>query len=508
MKRTLALMTVVCLAFSALLLFSCEQPEMDDSIEPHEKFFDQMIRDGEQNVSLTEAISYYVGAMIDPVGLTNDTVCLRVQGGSTVEGSVGGFDKQACDILTTGKCPLGVFFQSVCDLSPNTAYELVLDDLVMADGSTLSETITFTTGDTPPGYTPSPCPLLVTGNTLDPAQGISGNLTTEVHDLDIVAAGIETGPPYSDYRNLTRPRYIALLKIYPVMPYDLSSTVQWLYLRINGADLQVELPPTNISAGKSLVLYIAENGSTYYALDTADGTTDMSSGECDSAGSGCPAYTPDQAYLSANLAAGSSADLAPLKIQNDDLNQKGGLNGGVLDGVVPPVTTFSIYLIQSRAPYYGWDQLNNSASFEVSYWTGGTYSAVNPSYPRDYSPFVMGHIRTGDSFEEIEASSIPTYDSWLLLYIENKDASSFSLAPYPTVEVTDEGEITSISLPAENIPAGEALPLYVDKNGRTFYAFEDGGDHTLDLEANMCDGSTTCPTMDPVTSMTEHPAAP
>ncbi len=160
MKKTPALPILVFLAL-AFFLPACQQPEMDDSIDPHEQYFDNMVHDGDQNVSIKKAITYYVGEKIDPASLDNSSLYLREQAGSTVRGSVDGFQFTDCVTSPLG-CPLGVSFLSgggpICDLTPNTVYELVIDNLVLDDGSTLSKTITFTTGNAPPGYVPSPCP--------------------------------------------------------------------------------------------------------------------------------------------------------------------------------------------------------------------------------------------------------------------------------------------------------------------------------------------------------------
>ncbi|MFO8057848.1 MAG: hypothetical protein R6V10_11185 [bacterium] len=516
MQRKRALPTLVfTAAMLAVFLVSCRQPEMDDSIEPHESYFDKMVINGEKNVSIKDAVAHYLDKKVDPAGLTNSSVYLRVVGGSTVLGTVDGFEFKDCTVAPVTGCPLGVSFLSgggpICDLAPETDYELVIDNLVLADGSTLSKTVTFTTGPTPAGYTPSPCPFLISGNTLDPAQGISGNLVGATYELDIVAAGIETGPPYNDYRNLTAPSYIAILEFYsgPMLPFDLSTTVQWVNLKVNGQDIKVELPAVNIPVESTLVLYVADDGSTYYALDTADGTTDMSSGECDSAGSGCPAYTPELAYDASNLgAAGNTvASISPLLVREKAIDPTDGINGGVVSDI-PAVGFIAVYGIQSRSPYWGWDQLNNATDFRIGYHDGNTLMIQDPSFLVSSSPFMVGHIRSGGTYEPNPANLISTPDSWLLLYIENLGTSSFSLTPYPSVDVTEQGIVNPVSLPAESIPAGEALPLYVDRDGASYYAFEDGGVHTLDLISNLCDGTTACPVMDPVTSMNDYPAAP
>jgi len=177
--------------------------------------------------------------------------------------------------------------------------------------------------------------------------------------------------------------YAVIIEFFSWVNFDLSTITGWLNLRAYGQDLQVQLPNDVIELGQTLALYVADDGSTYYAVndywfpDTNVNTHDMSFGLCDAAMALCPSLTPDLAFVPGNLAAaGGMSSTTPFLLHGNSIDQTDGVNGGFIDEAGWNDLYINIFAIDGDPPYVGWDQINNIADFQIGWRT--VASGYNP----------------------------------------------------------------------------------------------------------------------------------
>jgi hypothetical protein len=288
----------------------CENRELPDSIESVDQFTGAMV--GGESQPINRAIAYLVGRKLDPDSINVGTVILRpaADPAAEVPGAVSFFDLKDCN-LALGSCPRGVGFTpndgSPCDLLGDTTYELVLDGIIRADGSPLmsdgsSLVVTFRTKPVPNNYVPNYCggaPLWWAINGVDAIDGLTLGIAGAAPFV-ILLTGIEAVAPWYGYDQpyepsitlaawdyhfagppttftLPNPPYIPLLVIQnaKLVDYDLSllAPADRMVGITDDTDtyVPVKLPTDIIPANSSLFLYVAADGSSYYAYDNGSG---------------------------------------------------------------------------------------------------------------------------------------------------------------------------------------------------------------------------------------------
>lgn len=226
---------------------------------------------------------------------------------------------------------------------------------------------------------------------IDPATLGNGTVKVFRTSDNAEVPGAVEGFDYGDCETL---RYASMIHIYNYgfSDFNLGATSRWLNIRRNGQDMKVYLPNDTIENWQTLALYIADDGSTYYAIDesgwmTGDNirTHDFAYTACDGPGQGCPSLSPDVAYTPANLAAPASGSpsASPLIINGNTIDAAAGINGGVTNEVTNDIRFYFI-AIEADAPYYGWEQIGNYNKFLIGYLIPPTYAASTPSELRDY----------------------------------------------------------------------------------------------------------------------------
>lgn len=569
----LALLAILALAGG----MACETRDMDEPIDPLEEFLGQTVQNGDGGVPTDQTIQVYVGKALDPGTVNSAKVRLFNASGMTwVPGIVAAMGGQReCSKFNTSLndflCPLGLALTAgvggACDLDPNSNYVLSLAGVELEDGTPLpGATINFSTGDGSIANLCSDIPesnFIITGDTLDMASGLAGDLPGDTGvDLDMVAIGIDTqgGGTYKGYDWLGYERYMVALRIQNLTgnSVDLSGfTNRWINLRVQGKDHKIMLPAYNhnggIGDGEDMVLYVANDGTTYYALrdimsyvggDILDYAHDVEGWgwNCDngntigfydfydSGGSeGCPIYPPTSVFGSSMLAApadGSSSKV-PFILESDSIDPNYGLNGGILNEI-PPLFYLGVLIFRDdpewrdpfNGPYYGYAApLDSSFKIgQVENLGGSTIIFNKESTILPKSQYAVGHYefyQHGPFYMPIYNTAVAEFsDSILLLYIHNKDINPFS-AEGRTITVRDwnigmAGSLdVTVFLPGDTIDPGYSLPLYVGSSGSTWYAYDNVGDHTLDIKADGCDvGGGGCTVMDPATALTNTKAAP
>jgi len=520
----------------------CEPRELGDSIEPLERFVQKTVQDGDVGVPVDESLHWLSEQPLHPDSLESSTatVTLRLAAsGETVSGKVEGFDFVPC--AAGPDCPRGLAFTPTvcwpCALGGNTTYQLEISGLVSGDGDTLpGTTVTFMTGSTAGSRFESceklaaeGCFMVITGNTLKETQALTGTLAGETsRQVSVTAVGVENEYPYAGYESLIGPQYVLMIQVELASgaTYPLSDTVQWINVRVLGQDHKIYLPGDDIPndpflGGGTLALYIASDGSSYYAVDDPNNPSYhfgfFSFQICDpSTYSGCTFSNPGDAFVPGRLAAAAdgSPSTEPFFLDFDSYD---GMFGGIIDGS----TDWSglqiwAFAIGADPPYWGHNELASYTKYNMqlqkkSFVDSGIKSTEKKRGFIHRAPHLVAQwdwFRFGaDSWSCLPPRVVPinTPDSWLLLFIENREPTELDLAGY-TLSVTDNGTTVPVSLPVESIPAMEALPLYVRPDGSTQYAYESGTDHTLDLRLNDC--YVNCPIMDPATAHGSSLASP
>jgi hypothetical protein len=535
MKRMALFLTAIVCALFLMGSGPCDPPGLADSIDPIGTYQDALLQNGDQGVAPQQPLVVDIGKLMLYSTVNAGTVTLALQAGGGVTGDVNVFDSRDCAVDPVNDCPRGLYFEPgsgvPCDLDPNTTYVLTISGVVLANGDTLPDRIiTFTTGGFPDGYTPDLCSavvyenFIVSGDTLNDTTGMTGATVLDPSSqLEIAAVGIEKDS-LSGYDRFANPRYYAVIKILnsEVGAFGGADFViadgDTLRIRYNGQDKVVVLPGATIPSSDfislwALFLYVADDGSTYYAINDGGGRLyDTLSFICDDFGGGCPsAKPPTEVFTGSTLALGDGGTV-PFKFSYDEIDPTDSppaLNGGIITTATSGSRDieFSLLGIEDGTITGGWDELNNSINWRVFFHNAvdGTYSYPDPTKV-DFSQYLIGHINRAlyDDFYH-PVKHLYTNDGLLMIYLENRDSAPYTPPGTPTITVTD-GDSTTVSLPTDTIPAGEALPLYVASDGSSFYAYINGGDHTLDLWANGCDIGL-CPTLDPVTALTNAPAA-
>jgi hypothetical protein len=333
----------------------CEQPKLSDSIDPVGSYLNQFVGNGTGLIQIYEAPGHYFGLALDPTSIDNLTVQLqRASDGSPVGGDPSGFDF----VGNPPNFPLGVSFLQgglldPCDLDADTVYNLILDGLRYADGSPVDPvTIAFRTLGAPAGYAPNYCsagPALTWWTLADvnSTTGLNGGIAADavttylfgVEDSDSVSRyyygydavslsdlhfGQVSGNSYTCLSTtgggpnvFAYPPYIAVLKIFnsTASDYDLSASAGTIQIvDILNKRMNAKLPGDVIPAGETLLLYVANNGSTYYMYDSTISpgvhTFDLAAGApecggwdcCQDVDLGCPTMDPPTAFANAPAA--------------------------------------------------------------------------------------------------------------------------------------------------------------------------------------------------------------
>jgi len=323
----------ILISSAVLCFYSCGSPEVGSDGDVFDNYSSTLLGDGNRSIHVYEQPATLPGPLLDYFSLDNTTVLLRRSSdGELVDGSALGFDLKDC-ALGEASCAKGAAFLpgggSPCDLDGDTAYELLLDGVLGEDGLPLNTLlIPFRTLPVPAGHTPDFCSDREAGwwlvNYFGRDDGIKSTVTGSV---SIVIAGVDSRAPYNNYEAfdspeyafaayyqpggyvsynksnmLISPPYIPVLKIYNNSdgPYELSGADAVALCDGQGRTLEggAALPHIELPAWETLLLYVAEDGSTYYMYDDGSGghTLDLVNyPSCRDGSGGCPVLDPEEA---------------------------------------------------------------------------------------------------------------------------------------------------------------------------------------------------------------------
>ncbi|HUT52769.1 MAG TPA: hypothetical protein VM658_05205 [bacterium] len=331
MDRSKPLMVLMGLLALALLgPGPCEAPKLDDSIEPVNSYLGQFVGNGAAFLQIYDSPAHYFGLALDPASIDNTTVMLqRASDGAAVNGLPEGFEASCVEGTTVG-CYLGIDFRpgglTPCALDGDTTYELIIDGVLLMDGSSLpAVTFTFRTAPVPAGHTPNFCSEGVTWWSITDVHATLGLNDGIAGTINVYLWGVEDRDPWNNYdaiedtffifcswevagsynvppNFLNNPPYIPVLKIlnFTAGDYDLAASAGWIQI-VDSLDnaMDVKLPGIVIPPWETLLLYVADNGSSFYMYDDGVGghTLDLTLfPECGFAGLDCPTMDPPTAF--------------------------------------------------------------------------------------------------------------------------------------------------------------------------------------------------------------------
>jgi len=473
---------------------SCER-ELSDSIEPVSNWRQQFLQDGDQGVDIRSILYVELRDSLNPDSANSNTVKLfQASGypllasaivtgeGAEVPGTISVFN------LESGR---GAYlaFEPRCDLYPLTDYRLELSGLLLADGSPMPDLILhFTTGPLPRDYLdPFYCDELVLplmAYDLSDLQGINGGLAGDTM-AHLVAVGITKDPP--TYQNISDSFYSfgysddgvynwspSLLSSPPPTPY----TVLVYITNRSGANFNLSDTPGYFNVRPYWPTTLLDSFTTVDAWTSSNPTdtpVSLETGEYFEGSSGMriglnvPSSMGDS--VSRTWSGGFPADTT------------GIMFAFKMGNVTSGGSSFSRLELQLR------DSDGNviGSNIEIA-GVDTNWGLLTRALPEDFTP------RVGATFDPT------TVDQISLVIVSNYRGND--LVGDLFVDFLTIGDMPNLAVyyPPEVITSEETLPLYVDQDGSTYWAYDNNGLHILNLVGEQC--ADNCPLLDPDTALT------
>ncbi len=338
-KGILAVLSVLAAA-ALFILASCEEGDFDDPMKAVQRYFEQLVRNGDRNVDPTKPLAYDVGERVLQDGVNDTTVKLiYAASGDEVSGAVLPSAPVYCQQgnAASGICATAVAFypggqseENACSLFGDTLYYLVIDGLTIFGGDPLdSITVEFFTAEVDEGSSVTYCgsgPLYAwwTIDDLDADDGmtlgIGGDSPWSITSYGIQAypdngyygynAFMSSMPGVLDLQISAWPpggsfyQYQATPYLPPYTPmvrirnsdgsmHTIPAGASIVMTSSIGATVNVTLPAGDtVPAGESLLLYVGNDGSSYYAVDgnTTGGDYSVDSTTLDNCQDPCTAF--------------------------------------------------------------------------------------------------------------------------------------------------------------------------------------------------------------------------
>ena len=484
----------MAIGFALLLVvqgLSCER-KLSESIEPARSWERQLLHEGEKDFGIQDVLYYNLGGPLDPASATTDTVQLfqvsaspllasgvATGAGALVPGEISFFNRDA----KTG-ANKGIAFDPLCDLYPLTQYRLDLKGLHWLDGSTVPDLeIHFTTGAVPADLVnPFYCDALVlplAAYDLSDFDGINGGLAadpawnTVAH---LVAVGVTDSPPL--YKRVQDPNYYfgyADSGTYTAADNLLSEPPYQVLVYINN------FSPVNLDLVSTPGFFNLRPYWPRLLLDSFEEVGDWASSD--------PANTPVSLTTTEMFegSAGLQIGVNGLSSLDDSVSRAwtGGIPaqaGGIMF-VVKAGNVSSGALTSTRLELRLSDSAGNVVGTNLDiYGLNSNWIFFTRALPGDFYPIA------GAAFDQTKVNEIA------FVQVSNgaNDLVGDLFIDYLTV-----GDMTDIAVnyPPVTVTPWDTLPLYVDEAGSTYWAYNFGGMHVLNLNAANC--GTNCPLLSP-----------
>ena len=482
------------IGFTLLLVLqglSCER-KLGDSIEPAQWWQRLLLHDGDKNVGINKVLYYSLGAPIDPASATTDTVQLFQDSGSPLlasgvaTGAGALVPGEISFFILDGKTGAykGIAFDPLCDLYPRTRYKLVLKGVLWLDGTPVPDLeVYFTTGLVPKAL-PNPfyCDELVLplqAYDLSDFDGINGGLFADPAwngQTNLVAVGIANDPP--TYKKVLDPLYYfghADSGTYYLSDNELSEPPYKVLVYINnfgGSDLVLSETPGFFNVRPywpRLLLDSFEEPGVWSSSDPAHTPVSLTTTE----------MFEGLAGLQITLSGSSSLDDSVSRSWTGGIPaQATGLMFAVKAGAVT-----SGDLSSARLELRLMDSAGNVVGSNLDiYGLDTNWMFFTRSLPGDFYPIA------GAAFDQTKVNQI----AFLLI-----DNGANDLVGNLFVDYLTWGDLTNVAVnyPPVVITPWDSLPLYVDQDGSTYWAYDSSGVHVLNLDASNC--YINCPLLDP-----------
>ena len=491
---------------------SCER-ELGDSIEPVSNWRQHFLQDGDRGVDIRSILYVELHDSLNPDSANSNTVKLfQASGSALLAGAIVTGDgaevpgRISVFNLESGK---GAYlaFEPRCDLYPLTDYRLELLGLLLADGSPMPDLILhFTTGPLPRDYLdPFYCDELVLplmAYDLSDLLGINGGLAGDTA-CNLVAVGILSDPPlyqriadnsysfgylYKDtdlHENIYYWTDSDYLFLPPPTPY---TVLVYITNRSPSADLSLGLTPGYFNVRPYWPTVLLDSFTTVDAWTSSDPTNTpvfLESGE----------YSEGFSGMRIHLNLPNSLD--------DSISRP--WSGGFPADTTGIMFAFKMGNVTSGGASYSRLELQLRDSDGNVVGSNIEIAGVNTNWifftralPEDFDPLVT--VTTFD----------PTKVDQISLVIVNNPPPDPDPPPHGGNDLVGDlfvdfltiGDMPNLAVyyPPEVITPQETLPLYVDQDGSTYWAYDNNGLHILNLVGEDC--AVNCPLLDPGTALT------
>jgi hypothetical protein len=488
----------LALGFALLLVLqglSCER-KLSDSIEPAQSWLRQLLHEGDKNVGIDEVLYSSLGAPIDTASATTDTVQLVQVSGSALLASGVATGPGA---LVPGELSFffldpktgafkGIAFDPLCDLYPLTQYQLVLKGLLWLDGTPVPDLeINFTTGDVPKDL-PNPfyCDELVlplSAYDLSDFDGINGGLAADPAwngQVHLVAVGIANDPPI--YKKVLDPIYYfgyADSGTYTSSDNWLAEPPYQVLVYLNnplGSDLDLSLTPGFFNVRPywpRLLLDSFEDPGAWTSSDPLNTPVSLTTLEMFEGFAGLQITLSGLSSLDDSVSRSWTGGLPAQATGIMFAVKAGNVSSGDLSS-----TRLELRLTDSAGNVVGSNLDILGLSTDWIFFTR--------ALPGDFYPIA------GAAFDQTKVSEI----AFVQVGNGANDFVGDLFIDYLTVgDMTD----VPVNYPPVVITPFDSLPLYVDENGSTYWAYNAGGVHVLNLNTSNC--YTNCPLLDPAAAL-------
>jgi hypothetical protein len=482
---------------------SCER-ELSDSIEPVKNWRQQFLQDGDQGVDLRSIIYVELPDSINPDSANPNTVKLFQASGypllasAIVTGEGAEVPPDRIDVynLESGKGAYLAFDPS-CDLFPLTDYRLELKGLLLPDGSPMPDLILhFTTGPLPPDYLdPFYCEeeelvLPLMAYDLSDLQGINGGLAGDTawdnSVANLVAVGITKDPP--TYQNISDSQYS--------FGYSNNNAYNW-------ADNRLASPPPT---PYTVLVYITNRSGDNFNLSDTPGwfnvrpywfTTLLDSfTTVDAWTSSDPVNTP------VALETGEYFEgFFGMGIGLNGTNSLGDTVSRPWSGGFPADTTGIMFAFKMGNVISG-DTSHSQLELQLRDGDGNVIGSNIDIAGVNTNWGLFTRVLSDDFVFRVGTTFNPTTVDQISLVIVKNNLGKKDLVGDLFVDFLTIGDMPNLAVyyPPEVITPEETLPLYVDQDGSTYWAYDNNGVHILNLVGKHCDDN--CPLLDPDTALT------
>jgi hypothetical protein len=457
-QRWLILAAYLFSGFFLCFMVSCGD-ELDKDVDPaaewDDRFDELILNDGDSDVPVEDPLYVFLDVPIDESTVNWSSVQLFSANPSPVPGAILFFYHEG----PNGE-PYGIIFQPICELVPQTDYQLFIRGVRTTAGERVDDmVINFRTGDLPGDLTdPWFCDTFATAFDLEDLSGINGGMSEIGPSAQLVANGIQVYP-IPTYPMINNPDYIfgdrMIGGTYFKRAYQLNTPPYLLLVQIQPLFSDVDLSTVpEVDRWFNLRRYIMGQ-----IIDRLDGDSDWTSDD--------PTNTPASFEMGQDaldkigcmkvglVSAASEGDEVSRTFAPGEYASLNGLTGIQFSARLSTLTTLA----------------SDSVTFamRLSDPEGDVIETTKKLKPADqlwsFNTCLVSDFSVVDFVDGFDGSRISKIS--FLIQINNLNGDLY-------LDFINAGSIENLPvyLPEWYVTMSESLPLYVGPDGSTYWAYE------------------------------------